>query len=310
MTRTNRRIAAMILAVMLSVIFAVPSFAGEAEPDAIEEPKETEIIRDADAGTVAPEVIAAHTPEMTWEFTHPEETKPTAAPKETPKPKVSEPAPKETKAPVTEAPATEAPVTEAPATAAPVTEAPITEAPVTEAPVTEAPVTEAPVTEAPAAETPVTEAPASEEPAAEAQETETPAAAEPADETAEAETAGETAEPEEAAEETPVPAENAEEPQEDAEEQPAEEPEELPEDAEAADEYTVNILISMEDEFTMKLRAVVNDPEDRQFIYQWQVSEDGGENYLDILGATADELQVELTEENMHDMWRVWVQAI
>ena len=55
---------------------------------------------------------------------------------------------------------------------------------------------------------------------------------------------------------------------------------------------------------------MVNDPEGRQYIYQWQVSEDGGENFLDILGATADELQVELTENNRNDMWRIWGQAV
>ena len=60
----------------------------------------------------------------------------------------------------------------------------------------------------------------------------------------------------------------------------------------------------------MKLHAQVNDPQGRQFIFQWQVSEDGGENFLDILGATADELKVELTEDNATDMWRVWVQAV
>ena len=66
----------------------------------------------------------------------------------------------------------------------------------------------------------------------------------------------------------------------------------------------------MVDEDTMKLHAVVNDPEGRQYIYQWQVSEDGGESFLDILGATADELQVELTEDNRNDMWRIWIQAV
>ena len=114
MTRTSRMILTMILAVVLSVVFTVPSFANEASEAS---DKETVIIRDADAGTVTPEVIAEHTPEMTWEFTHPEEPKAPAATQkkaeETPKPKVSEPAPKETKAPVAEAPATEAPVTEA-----------------------------------------------------------------------------------------------------------------------------------------------------------------------------------------------------
>ena len=116
--------------------------------------------------------------------------------------------------------------------------------------------------------------------------------------------------PEEAAEETPAPPEDGEaQPEADGEEQPAEDAEEQPEEAEA-DEVTVNVTATMEDEFTMKLHAVVVDPEGRQYIYQWQVSEDGGENFLDILGATADELEVELTEDNMQDMWRVWVQAV
>lgn len=298
MTRTSRMILTMILAVVLSVVFTVPSFANEASEAS---DKETVIIRDADAGTVTPEVIAEHTPEMTWEFTHPEEPKAPAATQkkaeETPKPKVSEPAPKETKAPVTEAPATEVPVTEAPATEVPVTEAPVTEAPAAEAPVTQAPAAEAPETGATE-----TEAPAADEPA-----TETPVAAEPAEEAAE-EPARETTE--EAAEESQDPAEDAEEVPETAEEDPAaEETEEIPEE-EASEEVTVRIITTMVDEYTMKLHAVVNDPEGRQYIYQWQVSEDGGENFLDILGATADELQVELTENNRNDMWRIWVQAV
>ena len=66
-------------------------------------------------------------------------------------------------------------------------------------------------------------------------------------------------------------------------------------------------MVSMEDEFTMKLHAVVNDPEGRQFIYQWQVSEDGGQNYSDIEEATKAELDVELNAENINNLWRVRV---
>ena len=66
----------------------------------------------------------------------------------------------------------------------------------------------------------------------------------------------------------------------------------------------------MIDENVMRLLAVVNDPEGRDFLYQWQVSEDRGITYTDIQEATTDELKVELNDENINDMWRVRVQAI
>ena len=91
--------------------------------------------------------------------------------------------------------------------------------------------------------------------------------------------------------------------------------EEDPEDPEAVPEpekarVTVTVEISMIDETVMRLLAVVDDPEGREFLYQWQVSEDSGMTYTDIPEATTDELKVELTDENISDMWRVRVQAI
>ena len=94
-----------------------------------------------------------------------------------------------------------------------------------------------------------------------------------------------------------------------------EEPEEESAEPEATPEpekprVTVRVEISMIDETVMRLLAVVNDPEGRDFLYQWQVSEDRGITYTDIQEATTDELKVELTDENINDMWRVRVQAI
>ena len=86
------------------------------------------------------------------------------------------------------------------------------------------------------------------------------------------------------------------------------EPESEPETEKAR--VTVKVEISMIDETVMRLLAVVDDPEGREFLYQWQVSEDSGMTYTDIPEATTDELKVELTDENISDMWRVRVQAI
>ena len=59
----------------------------------------------------------------------------------------------------------------------------------------------------------------------------------------------------------------------------------------------------------MALTAVVNDPEGREYSYQWQVSEDGGQNFTDIENATTAEIEVLLNEENINNLWRVKVQA-
>lgn len=96
------------------------------------------------------------------------------------------------------------------------------------------------------------------------------------------------------------------------EETDGEYPEEKPEDTvpETESHVTVTVEVSMINETLMYLQAVVNDPEGRDFLYQWQVSEDSGITFTDIPEATTDELEVELTDENINDMWRVRVEAI
>ncbi|MBR5961838.1 MAG: hypothetical protein IKZ98_12700 [Clostridia bacterium] len=272
MTRHNRMILSMILAVMLCVIFSVPSLAFEADepvpetepaPAATTEPVpeptvhvsapvEIAIISDEDWGSVDREMITAQTYEITDEIINgagaePEET---AAPADTPA--EAEPAAPE----ITETAATEP---------------------------------ETGTGEVPAAEQPAEEVPA-EEPAGEE-----PVEAAPADQPEAEEPAAETI-PDEDDEEGELPGEEPEETE------PASEPEKP--------RVTVTVEISMIDDTIMRLLAVVNDPEGRDFLYQWQVSQDGGMTYTDIQEATTEELRVELTDENINDMWRVRVQSI
>ena len=94
-----------------------------------------------------------------------------------------------------------------------------------------------------------------------------------------------------------------------AEEETAEGTEEEAAEEEIA-EVTVTIITTMTGENEMKLSAVVNDPEGRTYAFQWQESEDGGETYADMEDATASELDVLLTDENIEHLWRVRVQAI
>ena len=269
MTRQIRMILLMILAVMLCVVFSMPSLAfeadepvPEAEPAAeavtepapeptveVSAPVEIAVISDTDWGNVDKELVAARTPAITETLINPEQTEPeeTAAPAETP---AAEPA---------AAPDTPEPAKTEPAPAA------------EENPAEEQPAEQEPAGE-PAGEGPDEEVPA-DEPAAE------PAPVNPEEKAGGEEPEEESAEPEA----TPEP------------EKPR---------------VTVRVEISMIDETVMRLLAVVNDPEGRDFLYQWQVSEDRGITYTDIQEATTDELKVELTDENINDMWRVRVQAI
>ena len=108
-----------------------------------------------------------------------------------------------------------------------------------------------------------------------------------------------------------VPAEDIPEDESAEDEDPDEDPAEEETDAEPGKtRVTVTVEISMIDESVMRLFAVVDDPEGRDFLYQWQVSEDSGETYMDIPEATTEELKVELTDENINNMWRVRVQSI
>ena len=313
MTRRLRMIFSMILAVMLCVVFSMPSLAFEADepaPEAepeevmvtepapeptvtISAPVEIAVIPDEDWGSVGPEAIAnVFTPAVTEEAesggdTEPEET----------------PGPAETAA----AEPQEAPETPEPAGNEPLTDAEEMSAedqPAEEMPVAEQPAEETPETEPPAADTPEedTEGEETDETVTENQ----PAAEEPVQEFPE-EVIPDGEETEEVSEE---PEEGPEEPEEGPEE-----PEEAPEELEAATEpetarVTVTVEISMIDDTIMRLLAVVNDPEGRDFLYQWQVSEDSGMTYTDIPEANTDELKVELTDENITDMWRVKVQAV
>ncbi len=78
-------------------------------------------------------------------------------------------------------------------------------------------------------------------------------------------------------------------------------------ETENTSKVTVTVTATMKSEREMLLDAVVNDPEGRDFCYQWQVSMDGGENYQDVENATESKLEVELTEENISGLWRVSV---
>ena len=306
MTRRLRMILSMILAVMLCVVFSMPSLAFEADepaPEAepeevmvtepapeptvtISAPVEIAVIPDEDWGSVGSEAIAnVFTPAVTEEAESGSDTEPeeTPAPMNTP---------------------------EAETAAAPETPDPEGTEPVTVA-------EETPAEEQSAEETPVAEQSAEETP-----ETEPPAADTPEEDTAGEETDETVTENQPAAEE-PVQefpeevipdGEETKEVSEEPEEGP-EEPEEAPEEPETATEpetarVTVTVEISMIDDTIMRLLAVVNDPEGRDFLYQWQVSEDSGMTYTDIPEANTDELKVELTDENITDMWRVKVQAV
>ena len=322
-------IFSMILAVMLCVVFSMPSLAFEADepaPEAepeevnmtepapeptvtISAPVEIAVIPDDDWGSVQPDyasmVMAATTEKaMNSEAVEPEET---PAPTDTP---VTEPE----DAPETPA-SVDTPVAEpedAPETPASV-DTPVAEP--EDVPETPAPVETEPATvaeeEAPA-DLPVEETPETDQPAADIPEEDTTGEAPDEPVTESKPDAGETAQ--EAPEEEILDGEDQEEAPEEPEEGP-ENPEEASEDPETAPEpetarVTVTVEISMIDETVMRLLAVVNDPEGRDFLYQWQVSEDCGMTYTDIPEANTDELKVELTDENITDMWRVKVQAV
>ena len=83
-----------------------------------------------------------------------------------------------------------------------------------------------------------------------------------------------------------------------------------PEGEDEEPQITVTVKATLVEDNIMVLDAIVDDPEGRSFTYQWQVSEDGGLTYMDIEDATEAELRIELTEENMHDLWRVRVETI
>lgn len=170
------------------------------------------------------------------------------------------------------------------------------------------PVKEEPVQqEEPAAEEPMEEAPTQAEESADveaAAETEAP------EETVNTDSEAEEPVTEEAGEETPAEEEPAEEPAEESGEEQGEEaaaPEK--EETEKGPEITITITTVMSGENEMKLIALVNDPENRKYTYQWQVSEDGGKTYTDIENETEDVLRVELDETNINDFWRVRVKA-
>ena len=134
-------------------------------------------------------------------------------------------------------------------------------------------------------------------PAAEEADAVAPAAEEPAEVPAAEEAAAE-----EAAEEVK---EEAGSKEEKAVEPKAEKPEE--EDGEQVPEVTVTVTTVITGENEMKLIALVNDPENRAYTYQWQVSDNQGASYSDIADETSDVLRIELSEENRNNFWRVKV---
>jgi hypothetical protein len=112
-------------------------------------------------------------------------------------------------------------------------------------------------------------------------------------------------------EETPAEVTEETEGTEAAEEAEAsEEAEETEDTEETVSKVVVKVTASMRSENLMHLKAKIEDPEGREFGYQWQVSVDGGENYEDVEDAEEDFLDVELDEENVMNLWRVKVHAV
>ena len=287
MTKHIRMILAMILAVVM-VCVSVPSFAEEipapdavtAAPETTEEPAEAVQAEPAEPVTEEPAALpdspqTTIIPEGDWGYVTPEVLEANV--------------PEVTPTFFTDDEPTPAP------------EMPAEEAPAAEEPAAEAVAPETPAAEEPAAEEPATEEPAAEDTAVEETGEKNEASDEPVTESPAAETedtAEEGTETEAAAAET-VDVEGAAS-------------EELT-DTEAEEEdpqITVIVKATLVDEGIMVLDAVVKDPEGRSFTYQWQVSEDGGLTYTDIEDATEAELMVELTEENINDLWRVKVQLV
>lgn len=308
MNRQTRAGLSLILAAVLSVLLCIASFAEEEtglrpeqEPaaDAAATPAVTETvshpviiqeIQDEDYGTVEPEVIAANTPAMTGTFDD----------LFTPGPDETETLPGEVSAAVT-------PVAEnAEEGTEPEAETDQAEPGQTEPEAAE----EVPVNgETGSEEEPMTEESSGQEaPVTSADEEEKTTAGEEAapGDTGEEEPTGDDGTEEITAEEEPAGDDRAEEIA--AEEEPAGEETE-PTQAEEV-RVTVSVEITMVDDNVMQLNAVINDPEGRNYEYQWQVSEDGGKTYSDIPEAKEDKLEIELTDENLGYMWRVWVRAL
>ena len=84
---------------------------------------------------------------------------------------------------------------------------------------------------------------------------------------------------------------------------------EQPEDETADAPVTVKVISTMKSDDEMNLAAVVSDPLQREYSYQWQVSEDGGKSYRDMDNATEAELDILLDETNVTNLWRVKVQV-
>ena len=101
----------------------------------------------------------------------------------------------------------------------------------------------------------------------------------------------------------------ADEQQDQAETEPegAEDEQDIPEEKA---EVSVNVTTTIIGRDAMKLNAEIDDPDGREYRYQWQVSEDGGKNFTDLEDATGEELEVELTDGNMNYLWRVRVHAL
>ena len=173
----------------------------------------------------------------------------------------------------------------------------------------EEPAVNEPVAEEPAAEEPEAEEPAAEEAAEEEPVTEEPAEEIFADATEIHETVAEEAQ-EEADEAEVADPESEEAEQEAAEETEAVEETEETEETEQTEKITVTVEAVMVSESEMKLTATVHGAEEREFAFQWQVSEDDGVNFNDIEDATEKEILVELTEEDFNNLWRVRVQTI
>ena len=287
MTKHFRMILAMILAVVM-VCVSVPSFAEEtpapeavtAAPETTEEPAEAVQAEPAEAATEEPAALpdspqTTVIPDGDWGYVTPEVLE-ANVPEVTPTFITADDPTPAPEMPAEETPAAEEPVVEAAAAEMPAAEEPDVEEPATEEPAAEDTAVEETGEKNEASDEPVTEAPAAE-----------------TEDTAEEEPETKTTDTEAATPEGAVSDELTD----------TEEEEEDP-------QITVTVKATLVDEGIMVLDAVVKDPEGRSFTYQWQVSEDGGLTYKDIEDATEAELMVELTEENINDLWRVKVQIV
>lgn len=280
MTEKIRKILSLVLALMLATFVFASSFAETAEdPD---DGEDLVSFEDDYNGYVAADVIKEHTPAMTSELIHADDSKYDQKAED-------------------EQPAAAEPSADAVKEAETVESEPVTAADA------ELPEDAA---EEETAENKVTASEADEtEPDVMEEDPEVQEGAEPEESTEEESGSAEETDPD-ATDEDPE-AQEGEEPEETEDESDGEEETEgEDEEEEDPDQIVVSVEIVMISENEMKLVATVKGGEEMEYLFQWQVSEDEGESFADIEDETRNELIVELTEENIDNLWRVRVEPV